>query len=85
MKRFELSLLSLLVICGAAHAAPPSTPAMGFEIEGVWLSAARVRVPVYTVTINDGTIICSASSMTNCRRTTLLDNLPKSFGNLTTK
>ena len=40
MKRLELSLSALLVICGAAHAAPPATPAMGFEIEGVWLSAA---------------------------------------------
>ena len=40
MKRLDLSLSALLVICGAAHAAPPATPAMGFEIEGVWLSAA---------------------------------------------
>ena len=40
MKRLELSLSALLVVCGAAHAAPPVTPAMGFEIEGVWLSAA---------------------------------------------
>ena len=40
MRPLALSLSALLVICGAARAAPAATPAMGFEIEGAWLSAA---------------------------------------------
>ena len=40
MKRLALPLSVLLAIYGAACAAPTATPAMGFETEGAWLSAA---------------------------------------------